>query len=122
MTEKDLSDEMAAQESDERLREEARERAFLYRAEDEDVDAETKTRMKKERLEEEISDAELIEVIVEHIAALRNIEPSDIRVEVQDGAVTLLGRVPSEREKRTVEIAVLNVDGVKSIDNRMKFD
>jgi osmotically-inducible protein OsmY len=113
---------MAAQESDERLREEARERAFLYRAEDEDVDAETKTRMKTEHLEEEISDAELIEVIVEHIAALRNIEPSDIRVEVQDGAVTLFGRVPGEREKRTVEIAVLNVDGVKSIDNRMKFD
>lgn len=49
-----------------------------------------------------------------------DLKSSDISTDVKDGKVTLTGSVPTKVEKALAEELVAGLDGVKSVDNRLK--
>lgn len=62
-------------------------------------------------------DAELREAAVRCLDRSESVEARLISVDVQDGAVTLTGRVPDERQKRDAEDVVWWIPGVADVRN-----
>ncbi|MGP0174841.1 BON domain-containing protein [Pseudomonas sp. NCHU5208] len=52
----------------------------------------------------------------------RHLNPFKLDIEVDDGRVTLSGRVESEVQKELAEQVAMSVEGVKSVDNRIEVD
>jgi len=71
---------------------------------------------------EDLSDDELRGVVREHLAAHNGLDIDDITVAVQDGCVTLSGRVGTDGERLIAEHVVTDVIGVRSISNDIFVD
>ena len=56
----------------------------------------------------------------ERLALNPDLDPSDIRVVVEDGLITLGGPVQSRREKRLAEQAASEVRGALGVDNQLR--
>ncbi|HVS61859.1 MAG TPA: BON domain-containing protein [Thermoanaerobaculia bacterium] len=69
---------------------------------------------------ERVDDAGLTMKIKSKLAADPEINPFNINVDVEDGKVTLMGRVVDERHKKLVEDLVRNTGGVREVVNRLE--
>jgi len=52
----------------------------------------------------------------------KTIKSLDIRVESDDGVVTLTGEVPSDNIKELIETIVKNTEGVKDINSNLEVN
>ena len=71
-------------------------------------------------LGERVDDAGLTMKIKTKLAADPEINPFNINVDVEDGKVTLMGRVVDERHKKLAEELVRNTKGVLEVVNRLE--
>jgi hyperosmotically inducible protein len=71
-------------------------------------------------LGERVDDAGLTLKIKTKLAADPEINPFNINVDVEDGKVTLMGRVTDERHKQHAEEIARNTEGVRSVVNRLE--
>lgn len=69
---------------------------------------------------ERVDDAGLTMKIKTKLAADPEINPFNINVAVEDGKVTLMGRVVDERHKKLVEDLVRNTGGVREVVNLLE--
>ncbi len=53
------------------------------------------------------------------VAALDEIKPYSLKVEVENGAVTLKGKVPTESARRRIKAAALTVPGVEKVEDNL---
>jgi hyperosmotically inducible protein len=73
-------------------------------------------------LGERIDDATLTAKIKGKLAADPEINPFNINVDVEDGRVTLMGRVADERRREHAGEIARNTEGVTSVVNRLEVD
>ena len=66
------------------------------------------------------SDARLFEEVCERLTDDDDVDASDIEVKVENGDVTLTGRVRSRRQKRRAEDVAWSVRGVHDVMNALR--
>ena len=66
------------------------------------------------------SDARIREDVCERLSDDRDIDASDISVDVENGVVTLAGNIAQRRLKHAAEELAARCAGVKDVDNRLK--
>jgi hypothetical protein len=71
---------------------------------------------------ENLSDAELRQLVRTHLAAHNALDADDVAVRVEDGVVVLEGRVGTEGERRIAEHVVTDVLGITSLRNEILID
>ena len=71
---------------------------------------------------EQLDDRELRGLVREHLAAHNALDIDDIAVEVNDGAITLSGRVGTEGERRIAEHILTDVLGIQEFTNDLVID
>ncbi len=71
---------------------------------------------------DQMTDDEIRQVVVEHLREYPNIDPDWIDVRVQDGFVTLSGRVGTDSEVRVAEAVLDDVLGIDSYANELVVD
>jgi hypothetical protein len=71
---------------------------------------------------DQLDDRELRDVVREHLAAHNMLDIDDISVTVQDGQITLGGRVGTEGERRVAEHVLTDVLGVVEFSNDIVVD
>jgi hypothetical protein len=69
-----------------------------------------------------LSDAELRQLVRNHLAAHNALDADDVAVRVEDGVVVLGGRVGTEGERRIAEHVVTDVLGITSVRNEILID
>lgn len=70
----------------------------------------------------DLSDSELKELVVEHLADNRGLDVDDINVHVENGRVRLIGRVGTESEVRIAERELTDVIGLTDVSNELVVD
>ncbi|WP_176736399.1 BON domain-containing protein [Oligoflexus tunisiensis] len=68
------------------------------------------------------SDDSIKEDVCERLTQDPVIDASDVEVHVQDGEVTLTGTVAGRIEKSRAEDIILDIRGVKNVENRLKVE
>jgi hypothetical protein len=71
---------------------------------------------------ENLSDAELRQLVRTHLAAHNALDADDVAVRVEGGVVVLEGRVGTEGERRIAEHVVTDVLGITSLRNEILID
>jgi hypothetical protein len=71
---------------------------------------------------ENLSDAELRQLVRNHLAAHNALDADDIAVRVEGGVVVLEGRVGTEAERRIAEHVVTDLLGITSVRNDILID
>jgi hypothetical protein len=71
---------------------------------------------------ENLSEAELRELVRTQLAAHNMLDPDDFAVRVEHGVVVLGGRVGTEGERRVAEHVVTDVLGITSVRNEILID
>ena len=71
---------------------------------------------------ENLGDAELRELVRQHLAAHNGLDVDDINVHVESGEIRLIGRVGTEAEARIAEHIVTDVLGIIGISNELVVD
>ena len=71
---------------------------------------------------EDLNDRELREVVRTHLREHNGIDPDDISVRVENGAVVLEGRVGTDAERRIAEHVLTDVVGVATVRNNLVVD
>ncbi len=71
---------------------------------------------------DELSDAELRDLVLGHLAQSNAVDHDDLTVEARNGAVVLGGRVGTEAERRVVEHIVTDQLGVSNVENGIFVD
>ena len=71
---------------------------------------------------DDLNDDELRELVRNHLEAHGAVDPDNITVVVEDGVVTLAGRVGTEEEMRAAEHVVTDVLGIENFDNQLVVD
>jgi osmotically-inducible protein OsmY len=66
------------------------------------------------------SDERLMEVICDRVTDDPFIDAQDVRIDVQQGEVTLTGSVHSRQQKHALEDLIADVTGVSNIHNRLR--
>ncbi len=66
-------------------------------------------------------DARIAEDVNDRLLQSDEIDPSELEVRVENGAVSLLGTVETRHEKRVAERLADSVAGVKDVDNQLKI-
>jgi hyperosmotically inducible periplasmic protein len=69
-----------------------------------------------------IGDATITARIIARLAADRDVSALDIRVETEDGVVTLEGVVAREEQRARAEQLARDTSGVTRVDNRIEVD
>jgi BON domain len=69
-----------------------------------------------------LSDAELRQLVRTHLAAHNALDADDVAVRVEGGVVVLEGRVGTEGERRVAEHVVTDVLGIASVRNEILID
>jgi hypothetical protein len=69
-----------------------------------------------------LSEDELRELVRQHLASHNLLDPDDIAVRVEGGAIVLGGRVGTEGERRVAEHVVTDVLGITSVRNEILID
>ena len=69
-----------------------------------------------------LSEAELRELVRQHLAAHNMLDADDLAVRVEGGVVVLGGRVGTEGERRVAEHVVTDVLGITSVRNEILID
>ena len=67
---------------------------------------------------DDLSDRELRDLVRSHLRAHNGLDADYITVQVQDGAVTLEGRVGTDYERRVAEHVLTDTLGLKSVSNQ----
>lgn len=65
------------------------------------------------------SDQAIRDELCESLARESWLDASDIEVEVRDGEITLLGRVPNREQKRIADHIAHSIPGVRDVHNRL---
>ena len=68
---------------------------------------------------DDLSDRELRDLVRSHLRAHNGLDADYITVQVQDGAVTLEGRVGTDYERRVAEHVLTDTLGLKSVSNAL---
>jgi hypothetical protein len=71
---------------------------------------------------EDLSDRELHTLILEHFRGTPDVDFREVDIDVEEGEVTLSGRVGTEREYQIFEHVVTDVLGVSSVTNELVVD
>lgn len=71
---------------------------------------------------DDLSDRELHALIREHFRDTPDVNARDVDIAVDEGVVTLSGRVGTEREYQVFEHVVTDVIGVESVNNDLVID
>ncbi len=71
---------------------------------------------------DDLNDAELRELVRQHLAAHNGIDLDDLTVTVQGGVVMLEGRVGTDEERQVAEHVVTDVLGIEKYENRIFVD
>lgn len=71
---------------------------------------------------DQMTDDEIRQVVVEHLAEYPNLDAGWIDVQVKDGLVTLSGRVGTDSEVRVAEAVLDDVLGIDSYSNELVVD
>ena len=71
---------------------------------------------------ENLSDAELRQLVRNHLAAHNGLDVDDVAVRVEGGVVVLEGRVGTEAERRIAEHVVTDLLGITSVRNDILID
>lgn len=71
---------------------------------------------------DDLSDDELRELVRNHLEAHGAVDADNISIVVEDGVVTLAGRVGTEEEMRVAEHVVTDVLGIDNFDNQLLVD
>jgi osmotically-inducible protein OsmY len=71
-------------------------------------------------LKPQVSASDLSNRIEEALKRHAHIEAKDVRVQVQDGRVTLEGRVPTWSDRRMVEVAAWAAPGVRTVEDYLR--
>jgi hypothetical protein len=66
------------------------------------------------------SDERTLEDIYLHLLQVRNLDSSDVSIEVHNGVATLTGTVPVRRMKHMIEDLVHSIRGIEEVDNRIR--
>lgn len=69
-----------------------------------------------------LSDAELKRYILDELRSQKAFDVNDIGVDVNDGAVTLTGRVGTEEELRIIDHVMTDVISVRTVQNDLVID
>jgi hypothetical protein len=69
-----------------------------------------------------LGDAELRELVMQHLAAHNGLDIGDINVHVESGEIRLIGRVGTEAEARIAEHVVTDGLGIVGISNELVVD
>lgn len=69
-----------------------------------------------------LSDAELKRYILDELRSQKAFDVNDIGVDVNDGAVTLTGRVGTEEELRIIDHVMTDVISVRNVQNDLVID
>jgi hypothetical protein len=68
---------------------------------------------------DDLSDRELRDLVRSHLGAHNGLDADYITVQVQDGAVTLEGRVGTDYERRVAEHVLTDTLGLKTVQNAL---
>ena len=71
---------------------------------------------------DDLSDGELKELVLGHLADNRSLDVDDITVHVENGRVRLIGRVGTEAEVRIAERELTDVIGLTDVSNELVVD
>ena len=71
---------------------------------------------------DDLDDGELRDLVRSHLRDHNGVDPDDISVRVQDGAVVLEGRVGTEGERRIAEHVLTDVVGIATVQNNLVVD
>jgi hypothetical protein len=71
---------------------------------------------------DQLDDREIRDLVREHLAAHNLLDVDDISVTVQDGRITLAGRVGTEGERRVADHVLTDVLGVVEFSNEIVVD
>jgi osmotically-inducible protein OsmY len=71
---------------------------------------------------EKVTDDQLFDLVRMRLISDTTVQGGNIEVEVQNGVVTLKGRVRTEKAKDKATKVVKKIKGVKSVDNQLKVD
>jgi hypothetical protein len=71
---------------------------------------------------QDLSDSELRGVVRERLAEHRGLDVNDITVHVENGVVSLSGRVGTESERRVAEHVITDVMGLSTVRNELIVD
>ena len=71
---------------------------------------------------DDLSDDELRDLVREWLAGNETIDADDVTVSVEDGVVTLSGRVGTESEVRIAERLITDSLGITSVENELVVD
>jgi hypothetical protein len=71
---------------------------------------------------EDLSDGELKDLVLEHLAENRALDVNDINAHVEKGRVRLIGRVGTEAEWRIAERELTDVLGLTNVSNELVVD
>ena len=71
---------------------------------------------------DDLSDAELRELVRQHLAANNTVDLDDLTVTVEQGVVMLEGRVGTDEERQVAEHVVADVLGIERFENRIFVD
>lgn len=69
-----------------------------------------------------MDDDEIRELIREQLSDYDHIDPDDVEVSVENGRVTLSGRVGTEHDYQAIEHVVTDVIGIKDVANELLVD
>lgn len=71
---------------------------------------------------DDLNDGELRDLVRGHLRDHNGLDPDDITVRVQDGAVFLEGRVGTDAERRIAEHVLTDVIGIATVQNNLVVD
>lgn len=71
---------------------------------------------------ENMDDEEIEALILEELGEYPDIDPDDISVDVEDGFVTLTGRIGTEQELQEIEFILSDVIGIANYSNEIVID
>lgn len=71
---------------------------------------------------ENMDDAEIASLILEELGEYPDLDPDRVDVQVEDGFVTLAGRVGTEQELQEIEFVISDVLGIANYSNELVVD
>jgi hypothetical protein len=71
---------------------------------------------------DELDDRELRDLVREHLAAHGGLDIDDLTITVQDGSITLAGRVGTDGERRVADHVLTDVLGIQEFANEIVVD
>jgi hypothetical protein len=71
---------------------------------------------------DDLSDAELRDLVRQHLAANNTVDIDDLTIRVESGTVILEGRVGTDQERRVAEHVVTDVLGILAVRNEIFID